>query len=177
MTKKNIVLFDNYNNYELFEEEKKSLQECNPEMVITDAMVWDSINEMEHEDWLECKRCLNELFSKKVVAHGKCGTWRGNFDAIKLFDSIDKAISEIIKDCEYVKIEFDCGEIKIQASHHDGTHHFEIRELRFSGEKIYDNWNYGHGIHKNKSEYEILDWLWQKHCRRTTIKAINEFFK
>ena len=50
---------------------------------------------------------------------------------------------EFFKDCAYVKIWDENGHLYLTCSHHDGTCHFEIKEITDEGYEYYDRWNYG----------------------------------
>lgn len=161
---KSIVLFDNYNNYD-FEDMKKSLAELNERDIesISDDEVWDSIREEENKMFSIAKLDLKEMFgdNEKVIARGTCGIWRGKFDAIKIFDNIEKALYACIKDCDYIKIEIEGKKVKVSSSHHDGSNYFEIKKVTEMGEKMYDNWNYQYRSRlQGLSEYEILEKIW-----------------
>ena len=159
-----IVLFDNYDGYD-FDEEKAALQECNPDITITDEMVWDSIREDEDEDWSQCKHYLNdeEIFGdKRVIVSGSVGTWRGNFECAKLFTNINDALYACIKDCDYSKVEqLPNGLVKVTSSHHDGTNTFYIKIVTERGERLFDNWDYSYRSKCVKlTEFEMLEKIW-----------------
>lgn len=161
---KSIVLFDNYNGYD-FEDMKKSLAECNECDIksITDNEVWDAISEEEDEMYSNAKWELKSIFgdNEKVIVCGSCGTWRGKFDAMNIFDNIEKALYACVKDCDYIKIEVEGRKVKVKSSHHDGTNYFEIKKVTDKGKRLYDNWNYQDSPCNNDlSEYEILEKIW-----------------
>ena len=162
MKKQNITLFDNYGGYD-FEEEKAALIECNPDLTITDEMVWDSIRDMEDEDWRNCKHELRDIFGdNKVIVSGAAGTWQGNFDAAKLFNDIESAVTACIKDCDYIEVvQLPNRLIKVRSSHHDGTNVFYIKILTERGWTLYDNWDFGcRTKFANLTEYQILEKIW-----------------
>ena len=161
--KKNVItLFNNYcgEGYD-FEEEKAMLEECN-EREFTDEQVWDYIGEMEHEDWENAKSELKKVFGdRKVIAAGNAGTWQGTFEAAKIFDNVERALSAITKDCDYIKIESWNGHVKVTASHHDGTNCFGLKVLTEKGETLYENWDFSYRTRfANLTEYQILDKIW-----------------
>ena len=133
---KEITLFDNYNVSENFDEQKKALQECNPDMEITDDWVWESLSDCERDEWDACKDTLHDIFGDDIViAMGKAGTWRGRFECGKKFSDIDKAISACVKDCDYVKVvQLGNGIVEITSTHHDGTNTFSIKSVSERGE-------------------------------------------
>ena len=154
MKKQNITLFDNYGGYD-FEEEKAALIECNPDLTITE--------DMEDEDWCNCKHELRDLFGdNKVIVSGSAGTWQGNFDAAKLFNDIESAVTACIKDCDYIEVvQLTDRLIKVCSSHHDGTNVFYIKILTERGWILYDNWDFSyHTKFANLTEYQILEKIW-----------------
>lgn len=167
-----ITLFDNYNDYD-FEQEKVALQECNPDIEVTDNMVWDSINELEREDWENCIAELKELFGdNRVIALGKAGTWRGRFECAKMFDDIEKAVSACIKDCDYIKVEqVGNGLIQIESSHHDGTNTFSIKVVTDKGQSVYDSWLYSDKSKiGNLDTYQVLEKIWKSNLFSKNVK-------
>lgn len=161
-SKKQVVVL--FNNYDFnFDEYKKDYIENNEiEGDVSDATIWDYISELEHMEW---KDMLNELAQidnyKKCVAFGTAGIWQGRCDCGKIYDTIENAINGIIKDCDYIKVWSENGHLYIQASHHDGTHNFEIKLLTYKGWEIWDSWESGlcgDALCK-KSEYEVLNML------------------
>ena len=156
---KRITIFDNYETYKYFDEEKAALQETNPDITITDQMVWNSLSDMEDEDYSNAKWELKELFGEnKVIALGTCGTWRGDFESAKIFNDFEMALAACAKECDYIKIEREGRHIYVTASHHDGTNHFELKVVTEKGERYYDNWNYGNS---DKTEYQVLKTIWK----------------
>lgn len=162
MKKQNITLFDNYGGYD-FEEEKAAMVECNPNLTITDEMVWDSIRNMETEDWRNCEDVLRGLFGdNRVIVSGTAGTWRGNFGAAKLFNDIESAVNACIKDCDYIEVvQLPDRLIKVCGSHHDGTNVFYIKILTERGWTLFDNWDFNyHTKFADLTEYQILEKIW-----------------
>ena len=152
--------FDNTNVSENFEETKTFLQDANPESIITDEQVWNELSEIEREDWNDCLQQLKNLFAgRKCIAYGTIGTWMGNRKGAKMFDDVRDAIAAIVKDCEYITIESsDEGTIKVTASHHDGTHHMELKAVNAAGSRHADAWE--RKCDYNVSEYDMLERIW-----------------
>lgn len=164
---KELVLFDNYVSYEYFDEYKQMLIEANDLDDISDQEVWDCMSEQEAEDWDIAKddivrACEDRYGDRPVVVKGTAGTWRGSREAMNKFDDVCSAIQRITKDCDYVKFWVDGrGHLFIRASHHDGTHEFEIKVLTDDGERYYDNWIYGNDPRtERKTDWEILSAIW-----------------
>ena len=171
-----VVLFDNYNCD--FDEYKKDYMENNDVESIEDSVVWDYISELEHMEWEDMLKELAHIDNyKKCVAFGAAGTWQGRRDCGKIYDTIEDAINGIIKNCDYIKVWSENGHLYIQATHHDGTHNFEIKPLTYKGWETWDSWNSsycGKSLY-NKSEYEVLDMLFN--CNLfSKLPRIEKFF-
>lgn len=153
-----ITYFDNTNVSENFAETKAYLEDaCGG--AVTDEKVWNELSEIERQNWEDCLDLLEELFAgRKCIAYGTIGTWMGNREGAKLFDEVKDAINSIVKDCDYITIEnSDEGTIKVTASHHDGTHHMELKAVNPCGVRYYEcqyHWD-------RQTEFEILMHLWE----------------
>ena len=158
---KTYTLFNNYcgEGYD-FEETKKELEEIN-DCTFTDEQVWEMISDYEREDWDNAMWELNHAFGdSQVIAMGTCGTWRGNFEATKVFPNIKRAIDACIANCDYIKIEYTTrGHIKVTASHHDGTNHLDIKRVTDNGVRLYDNWNFAYDT--KLTEFDICKKIWE----------------
>lgn len=156
-----VVLFNNYDCN--FDEYKQDYIENNEiEGDVSDQTIWDYMSELEHIYWEDMLKELAQIDNyKKCVAFGTAGNWQGRCDCGKIYDTIEDAINGIIKDCDYIKVWSENGHLYLQASHHDGTHNFELKLLTYKGWETWDSWNSsycGESLY-NKSEYEVLDML------------------
>lgn len=134
-----VVLFNSYDNYD-FDAIKADIMEYNDEP-ISDNYVYDVISLYKEEDWNEMMSYLKSVEKyHKWVMLGTAGTWQGSINGGQIYENIDKAISSIIKDCDYVKVWSENGHLYVQASHHDGTHNVELKLITDKGWEIYDNW-------------------------------------
>lgn len=159
--KQMVVLFDNYNRD--FDEYKKDYMENNDvDDNVSEQTIWDYISELEHMEWEDMLEELANIDNyKKCILSGKAGTWEGNFEAAKIYDTIEDAIYAAIRNCDYIKVWSENGHLYLKASHHDGTHNFELKLLTYKGWETWDSWNSsycGESLY-NKSEYEVLDML------------------
>jgi flavodoxin len=156
-----VVLFDNYNRD--FDEYKKDYMENNDvDDNVSEQTIWDYISELENMEWEDMLEELANIDNyKKCVAFGTAGTWQGRCDCGKIYDTIEDAINGIIKDCDYIKVWSENGHLYLKASHHDGTHNFEIKPLTYKGWEIFDSWESGYCGESlyNKSCWEVLDML------------------
>lgn len=138
----NVTLFDNYNCD--FEEYKQDYLENNDVDSVSDNVVWDYISMIEEEDY---KSALHELDlvsnGSKWIVSGKVGTWRGNFEAYKIFNSAKEMVQAIAQNCDYIKIWLENNKLFVQASHHDGTNCFQCKLLTNKGLEMFDKWNCG----------------------------------
>jgi hypothetical protein len=130
---------------------------------------------------MEWENMLEELANidnyKKCILSGKAGTWKGKFEAAQIYDTIEDAIYAAIKDCDYIKVWSENGHLYIQASHHDGTHNFEIKPLTYKGWQTWDSWESGlcGNTLYNKSDWEVIDMLFN--CNLfSRLPRIEKFF-
>ena len=143
-----MILFDNYDLKEQYSDEdlKEMALECgwvDEDTEITEQMLWDWRYEMNLDDWEDTKRELNKFFDgKTVIFFGRIGTWRGVFRGGKIGEFWD-VYYKAIKDCDYIRLEDKGGHLYLACSHHDGTNHFEIKEVTERGQQYYQNWEYG----------------------------------
>ena len=156
-----VVLFDNYNRD--FDEYKKDYMENNDvDDNVSEQTIWDYISELEHMEWEDMLKELANIDNyKKCILSGKAGTWRGKFEAAQIYDTIEDAIYAAIRNCDYIKVWSENGHLYLKASHHDGTHNFELKLLTYKGWETWDSWNSsycGKSLY-NKSEYEVLNML------------------
>lgn len=154
-----ITYFDNTNVSENFAETKAYLEDaCGG--AVTDEQVWNELSEIEQQNWEDCFERLKELFAgRKCIAYGTIGSWVGNREGAKLFDEVKDAINAIVKDCDYITIEnSDEGTIKVTATHHDGTHHMQLKAVNAAGVRHADKWE--RECDYNVSEYDMLERIW-----------------
>ena len=166
-----ITLFDSYDGYD-FEDYKRDFLAYNDwgatEESLDDNMIWDIISDQQSEDWAYAMETLSALFQDRwggdgaVVARGTAGGWRGAREATNIFFSITDAINRICLDCDYIKIWQDNNRhLFVKASHHDGTHTFELKPVTTDGARYYEKWEYGIDPRTdNKDEWYILTQMW-----------------
>lgn len=83
---------------------------------------------------------------------GTSGLWTGKVtvaDIIESYDDLRKAWS----DCDYRNIYEADGHLYIQASHHDGNNHYELRELTKRGIGYLERWENGPETEKRSYKY------------------------
>lgn len=100
---------------------------------------WDFQNEVNWENIeVEVKFC-NERGSYLVV--GTLGLWRGPAEGGKI---IDGYLTDVLKQCfeDYNCVYWQDKNLKVEATHHDGTNHFIIKKLTDRGIEFYNNHYY-----------------------------------
>ena len=137
-TKKEHVLYDNYDIDGYMETVKEDYEEDE----VSDEFLYETVNELLYEDWLQLMEDIEEVFGDRLaIAVGTVGLWTGTHAGGKV-DKVKNLIMSLMTDCDYAKIVDEDGHLYITCSHHDGTHHMEIKMLTEKGEKAFDNWNY-----------------------------------
>ena len=147
-SKKNII----YSNdpYDFNEEEMKEiwyeLAEVNdweiPEDGPSDDELWEEWYDQKERDWddIECEvKWRDERGSYLIIA--SLGLWNGRFDGGKI---IDGYLTEAIRACfeDYNKVYWQDKNLKVEATHHDGTNYFIIKKLTDRGIEFYNNHYY-----------------------------------
>jgi hypothetical protein len=184
--KQNIVVL--FNNYDCnFDEYKKDYIENNEiEGDVSDQTIWEFIADIEHMDWdnmmCEIKHCFElkqiNIDYQSCVVIGTAGTWRGKCEAGKVYKTIEDAIYGVAENCDYIKVWCENGHLYIMASHHDGTHNFEIKLLTNKGKETYDNWNSGFYCGESlyhKSDWEVIEML-SKYNLYSKLPRVEKYF-
>ena len=142
------IIFSNYNPYETYPDDvlKEMALEC--EWVdkgdeITEGMLMQWRDEEMESDWEYEKENLIEYFGSETVGFfGDVGLWHGTYKAGQIGDFYD-LFCKAITDCWYWKFYDVDGHLYLTCSHHDGTNHFEIKQLTKKGREYLNNWLYG----------------------------------
>lgn len=152
-----IVLFDNYDGYD-FETIKEELEELNG-IAPTEQDVYYLIAIREEKDWKETKELLEQIDSCfGFIIKGHAGLWTGKHECMDRYYTMEEMLQAILKDCDYVKIWSDDGHLFIKASHHDGTHEFEIKLITDKGYNVLEEWEDGE---IDMTCYEMYNNLWE----------------
>ena len=107
---------------------------------IPDSEVWEEMNFSEEIEWEDVKSELKGFFEgKTILVTGTCGTWRGNLaaGAVIKYNELYKCWNN----CDYLEIYDEGGRMYINASHHDGTNHFEVLILTEKGEEAWERYS------------------------------------
>lgn len=102
---------------------------------IPDEEVWkemDFLGEIDFEDFsCELEKCVNNTLNTMLL-FGSVGTWRGRFAAGTIIDRYNDLV-KAWKNCDNLTVTDKGGRLYINASHHDGTNTYELRELTDKG--------------------------------------------
>lgn len=136
MEQRDLILYDNYNteNYDYYdyycevcaEDEIEPSDEDSPQYR---EWLWQTL-QIEWESFMSNLK-YDEENNVDCVVLGEVGLWYGRRDIEPTyFKTLKDAIYACIKDCDYITItQTEEGVIEVRASHHDGTHYFEIHKL------------------------------------------------
>lgn len=119
---------------------------------IPDSEVLEEMNFSEEIEWGNTKADLKNFFEdEEILVIGTVGRWNGTYSAGKIisYDELHKCWS----DCDYLEIYDEDGHMHINASHHDGNNHFEVKILTKRGRDYYSRWN--ENWNDSRSEQEI----------------------
>lgn len=113
-----------------------------PEDGPSDDEIWQEWYDQNERDWDDIEgevRYHDERGSYLIIA--SLGLWNGRFDGGKI---IDGYLHEAIRECfeDYNRVYWQDKNLKIEATHHDGTNHFIIKKLTDRGIEFYNNHYY-----------------------------------
>lgn len=137
-----------YNNYDLWEtypdEDVKEwlIDNGYEEDEITDNMIIEQRYFQDECDWEWAKENLEEFFrnGNKWILVGQVGRWDGIYRAGTIFDTFDDFFYKATDDCDYIHFYDENGHLYLTCSHHDGTCHYEIKEVTDKGIQYLENW-------------------------------------
>lgn len=140
-----------YNNYSLWEEyPDKDVKEMlledetyETEDDISDDAIWKERYFLDSLDWDDAKYELENFFisnGNKWMLFGEVGRWNGVFKAGTLFETFEDFFYKATKDCDYIHFYDENGHLYLTCSHHDGTCHYEIKEVTDKGIEYLANW-------------------------------------
>lgn len=140
------TIFNNYNLWEVYPDEdiKEQLMANGIyEEDITDDMIWEERDFLSNLDWEDEKARLEDFFlnkGNKWMLFGEVGRWNGVFKAGTLFETFDDFFYKATKDCNYIHFYDENGHLYLTCSHHDGTCHYEIKEVTDKGIDYLERW-------------------------------------
>lgn len=164
------TIYDNYDLWEKYPDEdlKEMAVECGwideeEKDEITDNQLMDWRYQEDETDW-ECeKENLTSFFKGKTVGFfGDVGLWHGVYKAGKVGE-FWKLFYDAIKDCDYIRIYDENGHLYLTCSHHDGTNHFEIKEVSNKGTEYLERWEYNWG--DKRSERDVHTQIFKRYSK------------
>ena len=164
------IIYNNYNLWETYSDEYLTEmahefgwidddEEPTDNQLITWRYEEDSI------DWDAEKEMLDDFFKEVsyIGFFGEIGRWNGVYRGGKIDTDFWKLFNDAITDCDYIKIYDENGHLYLTCSHHDGTCHFEIKEITDEGYEYYDRWNYN--WNDNRKESQVMDQIYKRYSR------------
>lgn len=128
---------------------------------IPNSEVWEEMSFNEQIEWEDVKSELENFFDdEEILVIGSVGRWDGTYSAGKVisYDQLWKCWDG----CDSMEIYDEDGHMYINASHHDGNNHFEVKLLTEEGIKYYSRWN--ENWNDSRSEREIHKRLAESSC-------------
>lgn len=161
------VIYDNYETWTTYPEEDMIENLVRRGYLldeITDDDIWEERNSCDGNDWIKAKRKLKEFFLKgnKWMIFGEIARWNGVFKAGMVFETFDEFFYKAASDCDYWKFYDENGHLYLTCSHHDGTCHYEIKELTDKGIQYLENWEYGND---DRTEEYVHTQIFNKYSR------------
>ena len=141
-----VTIYNNYYGWIDEDEVRQNLIDCervDSEDEITDEMIRDEIADLAAMYWDDMVWELEAFFEKGCawLLTGTIGRWDGSYRGGFIFNTFDE-FTRCLQDCESIKIVDNDGLLEVTCSHHDGTNHFEIKELTEDGCERYDDNKY-----------------------------------
>ena len=167
MVPKARTIYDNYDLWEQYPDEdiKETILASDwveDESEITDEMIMNLRYDEDEVNWRCTKMELTKYFKGKTVGFfGEVGRWDGVYKAGKIGEFWD-LFYKAIADCAYIRIYDENGHMYLTCSHHDGTCHFEIKEITDKGTEYLDRWEYGTD---NRTEQYVHNQIFKQYSR------------
>ena len=159
------IIYDNYNLRETYPDDylRETALECGwVDEEITEEMLYDWRYFEDEANWDAEKSMLADFFKGKTVGFfGDIGLWDGVFKAGKIGEFWD-LFDEAIEDCAYFRLYDENGHFYLTCSHHDGTNHFEIKEITDKGEGYLERWEYGSD---NRSKQYVHNQIFKRYSK------------
>lgn len=161
------VIYDNYYLWENYPDEDviefaKVNELIDEDETPTENQIWNWRYELDQLDWEDVWYELRKYFQGKTVGFfGEVGLWHGVYKAGKMGD-FENLWYKAIEDCDYIKIYDENGHLYLTCSHHDGTCHFEIKEITSEGRAYLDRWEWGDD---NRTEEQCHNQIYKRYSR------------
>ncbi len=167
MVPKARTIYDNYDLWEQYPDDdiKETILASDwveNESEITDEMIMNLRYDEDDVNWRCQKMELKKFFKGKTVGFfGDVGRWDGVYKAGKIGEFWD-LFYKAIEDCAYIRIYDENGHMYLTCSHHDGTCHFEIKEITDKGTEYLDRWEYGTD---NRTEQYVHNQIFKRYSK------------
>lgn len=160
------IIYNNYDLWETYTDEdikEELLDQGYDEEDITDNTIWERRYFLDECDWDDAKYELTQFFKDKTVGFfGEVGLWHGVYKAGKIGE-FWSLFNDAITDCAYIKIYDENGHMYLTCSHHDGTNHFEIKEVTDEGCNYLERWE--HSWDDKRSERAVHGQIYKRYSR------------
>lgn len=160
------IIYNNYDLWETYTDEdikEELIEQGYDEEDIADNTILERRYFLDECDWDDVKYELTQFFKDKTVGFfGEVGLWHGVYKAGKIGD-FWSLFDDAIKDCAYIKIYDENGHMYLTCSHHDGTNHFEIKEITNKGCDYLEKWEYSWG--DKRSEQAVHGQIYKRYSK------------
>lgn len=140
------TIYDNYNLRKTYPDEdvmEMLIDRGYEKNDITDEIMWEERYSQDEFDWEYAEFELKNFFlnnGNKWMLFGEVGRWDGVYKAGTLFETFNDFFYEATKDCNYINFYDENGHLYLTCTHHDGTCHYEIKEVTDKGIEYLENW-------------------------------------
>lgn len=143
------VLFNNYDFSENYDSAREWLFtmrqddfDWETEDDVPEKMILDEMAFLEQSEWEYFKSKCEELLSNgDCILTGTCGRWNGPARGGKFIRSFSDLMS-CIGHLDYLKIIDRNGHLFINGCHHDGSDHYELKQLTQHGQAYAQQYGY-----------------------------------
>ena len=160
------IIYNNYDLWETYTDEdikEELIEQGYDEEEIADDTIWERRNFFDECDWDDAKYELTQFFKGKTVGYfGEVGLWHGVYKAGKIGE-FWKLFDDAIEDCWYWKFYDENGHLYLTCSHHDGTNHFEIKEITDDGYDYLTRWENNWG--DKRTEQQVHNQIYKRYSR------------
>ena len=161
------IIYDNYDLSEQFpDDELLEMARENgwiaEEEEPTEEQMWQWRYDESETNWDADKDMLTDFFNGKTVGFfGNVGRWDGVYKAGKIGEFWE-LFNQAITDCNYIRLYDENGHFYLTCSHHDGTCHFEVKEITDEGRDYLERWEYAWD---NRTEQQCHNQIYKRYSR------------
>lgn len=147
-----MILYNNFDLSDYYDEARELLTEDGEN--VTDEKIFSFAVDCSRDDFEIIFSELEKHFSErgKVLAVGRCGTWRGTFDGGRVYDDFKSAFYSVFRDCDYIKISDERGRLFIEGAHHDGRNKAEFLTLTERGAELLNKWSFDYSDPRTEAQ-------------------------